>query len=304
MLAQREQDAGDGVLPGEHVDHRDADLRGFAVGLAGEAHESAERLHEQVVAGEPDGEPAKVGVAVVDVLTGQNAVAGILLALRERDRTGLGQHVEVNLLQSLLAALTNQASSTLATGLAPRRMGNQHPSIAPYAVFRAADRELVIAVGNDKQFRALATVLGQPALTADARFAANADRVAHRDELRAALEQVLAAASAEHWVDRLTRAGVPAGLVNDVAEAIAFAEGLGLEPLAEIAVAEVAGPGGLETVASLAPRPAQVADPRPAHPHAHRSVANPIRLSASRPEYRTPPPALGEHDGADWLPRA
>ncbi|MGH3704736.1 MAG: CaiB/BaiF CoA transferase family protein, partial [Agromyces sp.] len=114
------------------------------------------------ITGAADGEPAKAGVALVDVLTGQNAVAGILLALRERDRTGLGQRVEVNLLQGLLSALTNQAASTLATGTPPRRLGNAHPSIAPYAVFHASDRELVIAVGNDKQFRALAAVLGDP----------------------------------------------------------------------------------------------------------------------------------------------
>lgn len=230
------------------------------------------------ITGEPHGDPTKAGVALVDVLTGQNAVAGVLLALRERDRTGEGQLVEVNLLQSLLSALTNQASSTLATGVAPRRLGNQHPSIAPYAVFRAADRELVIAVGNDKQFRALASVLGEPALADDVRYASNADRVAHRDELRGDLEQALAAASAGHWVDVLVAAGVPAGLVNDVAEAIAFAEGLGLGPVAETPPA-----GGLG--------------------HAHRSVANPIGLAGSPPAYLTPPPDLGEHDGADWLPR-
>ncbi len=297
------------------------------------------------ITGEPDGEPSKVGVALVDVLTGQNAVAGILLALRERDRTGQGQLVEVNLLQSLLSALTNQASSTLATGVPPRRLGNEHPSIAPYAVYHAADRPLVIAVGNDKQFRALAEVLGAPrrssserseriettegldtalaglldrrvGLADDPRFASNTDRVAHRAELRAALEAALAAASAAQWVDALARAGVPAGLVNDVAEAIAFAEGLGLEPVAEIAAAGDAGAGGLETLAALAPRPAQGAAPRPAQAlrpaqgaaprpaHVHRSIANPIGLSASRPRYRAAPPALGEHDGADWLPRA
>lgn len=257
------------------------------------------------ITGEPDAEPSKVGVALVDVLTGQNALAGILLALRDRDRTGAGQLVEVNLLQSLLSALTNQASSTLATGTAPRRMGNRHPSIAPYAVFRAADRELVIAVGNDKQFRALAGVLGDPrrssserserietmpgldtALTGlldqragladDARFASNADRVAHRDELHEAMDAALAAASAAQWVDDLTRAGVPAGLVNDVAEAVAFAESLGLEAVVELG--ETARPP-------------------------HRSIANPIGLDAARPRYRTPPPELGEHDGADWLPR-
>jgi crotonobetainyl-CoA:carnitine CoA-transferase CaiB-like acyl-CoA transferase len=254
------------------------------------------------ITGEPDGEPSKVGVALVDVLTGQNAVAGILLALRERDRTGEGQHVEVNLLQSLLSALTNQASSTLATGAPPRRMGNRHPSIAPYEVFRAADRELVIAVGNDRQFRALAVVLGVPALADDARFAANTDRVAHRHELGDAIEAALAAASAVHWVDELTRAGVPAGLVNDVGEALAFADRLGLEPVVEIGRPDAAGARGLETLAALAPRPAEGVSARPAD--VHRSVANPIRLSASRPDYRAAPPTLGEHDGADWLPRA
>ncbi|BDZ54251.1 CaiB/BaiF CoA transferase family protein [Agromyces marinus] len=230
------------------------------------------------ITGDPEGEPAKVGVALVDVLSGQNAVAGILLALRERDRTGRGSRVEVNLLQSLLAALTNQASSTLATGTPPRRLGNAHPSISPYAVFRAADRELVIAVGNDRQFRALADVLEAPDLNADPRFATNSDRVAHRHELRVAIEAALAAASASHWVERLTAAGVPAGPVNDIAEAIAFAEALGLDP---VALADEADP---------------TAPP-------HRSIASPIRLSSGAAAYRSAPPALGADDGADWLPR-
>jgi len=223
------------------------------------------------ITGAADGEPTKAGVALVDVLTGQNAVAGILLALRERDRTGLGQRVEVNLMQGLLSALTNQAASTLATGTPPQRLGNAHPSIAPYAVFHAADRELVIAVGNDKQFRALAAVLGVPVLAGDPRFAGNVDRVAHRTELTAAIEERLAAASAAHWVDALSAAGVPAGPVNDVAEAIAFADELGLEPVVELG--------------------------------ASRTIADPIRLSGSAPAYRTPPPRLDEHAGADWLPR-
>jgi crotonobetainyl-CoA:carnitine CoA-transferase CaiB-like acyl-CoA transferase len=235
------------------------------------------------ITGEPDGDPAKAGVALVDVLTGQNAVAGILLALRERDRTGVGQLVEVNLLSSLLSALTNQAASTLATGAAPRRLGNAHPSIAPYAVFRAADRELVIAVGNDKQFRALAEVLETHAdldttaagvrLADDPRFASNADRVAHRAELTALIEERLAGASAAHWVGALSAASVPAGLVNDIAEAIAFADSLGLEPVAETAAGD----------------------------RRSRTVANPIGLSASPASYRTPPPSLDEHAGAAWL---
>lgn len=228
------------------------------------------------ITGEPEGEPSKAGVALVDVLCGQNAVAGILLALRERERTGRGSLVEVNLLQSLLSALTNQAAGTLATGTAPRRLGNQHPSIAPYAVFPAADRDLVIAVGNDKQFRALTAVLdelapGTAALADDERYATNVARVANRDHLRAELEAALAGAPAVHWVGALTTAGVPAGLVNDVAEAIAFAEALGLDPVAET-------PGS-------------------------RTVANPIRFAdpASAARYLTPPPALDQHAGADWL---
>ncbi|WP_350347857.1 CoA transferase [Agromyces sp. G08B096] len=220
------------------------------------------------ITGEPDGEPAKVGVALVDVLTGQNAVAGILLALRERDRSGEGQLVEVNLLQGLLAGLTNQAGSTLATGHPPRRLGNQHPSIAPYAVFRAADRDLVIAVGNDRQFRALAGVLGRPGLAGDARYATNEARVGHRDALRDELVAALANGRAADWVERLTQAGVPAGLVNDVAEAIAFAEGLGIEPVVDL--------------------------------DGRRSIADPIGLSRAPAAYRTPPPALDEHAGADW----
>lgn len=231
------------------------------------------------ITGEPDGDPAKAGVALVDVLTGQNAVAGILLALRERDRTGAGQLVEVNLLTSLLSALTNQAASTLATGAPPRRLGNAHPSIAPYAVFHAADRELVIAVGNDRQFRALAGVLGPQLgseLADDPRFASNADRVAHRDELTGLVEEGLAGASAAYWIEELAAAGVPAGLVNDVAEAIAFADSLGLEPVVEVAT----GDGERRS----------------------RTVANPIGLSASPAAYRFPPPSLDEHAGADWHP--
>ncbi|MFF2271956.1 CaiB/BaiF CoA transferase family protein [Agromyces sp. NPDC058136] len=224
------------------------------------------------ITGEPEGEPSKAGVALVDVLCAQNALAGILLALRDRDRTGQGAHVEINLMQSLLSALTNQAASTLVTGSAPRRLGNQHPSIAPYAVFPAADRDLVIAVGNDKQFRALTAALGIPALADDERYATNEARVAHRDHLRAEIEGALARDRAAAWAERFSAAGVPAGLVNDVAEALAFAESLGLEPVAEV--------------------------------DGSRTVANPIRLSSARAEYLTPPPRLDEHAGADWHPVA
>jgi crotonobetainyl-CoA:carnitine CoA-transferase CaiB-like acyl-CoA transferase len=220
------------------------------------------------ITGAPDGEPAKAGVALVDVLCGLNAVSGILLALRERDRSGDGQRVEVNLLQSLLSALTNQASSTLQTGTAPRRLGNAHPSIAPYAVFRAADRDIVIAVGNDRQFAALCGVIGMPQLAADGRYATNTDRVAHRDELAVDLETGLAAAPAAEWADRLASAGVPAGLVNDVAEAIDFAASLGLDPVVTLG--------------------------------ATRTVSSPIGLSATPAVPHTPPPAFDADNGAVW----
>lgn len=226
------------------------------------------------ITGAPEGEPSKVGVALVDVLTGLNALSGILLALRQRDETGRGSRVDVDLLGSLLAALTNQASSTLATGRSPGRLGNAHPSIAPYELFRAADRELVVAVGNDRQFAAFAEVLGRPELARDERFATNESRVGRRAELRAALEPLLAARPAGEWVAAFTEARVPAGLVNSVAEAFAFAAALGLEPTATTT--------------------------DPATGRTSTQPATPIRLDAAPAVHRTPPPVLGEHD-ARWL---
>ena len=143
------------------------------------------------ITGAPDGTPSKVGVALVDVITGLNALSGILLALHERNRTGLGQRLDVDLMTSLLSALTNQAGSTLATGISPRRLGNAHPSIAPYELFTAADRDLIIAVGNDRQFRSLAAVLGAPELADDPAFSTNEARVANRDALLALLGSLL-----------------------------------------------------------------------------------------------------------------
>jgi crotonobetainyl-CoA:carnitine CoA-transferase CaiB-like acyl-CoA transferase len=215
------------------------------------------------ITGPAGGEPTKVGVALVDVLTGLYAFGGVLAALRERDRTGRGQRVEVSLLGSALASLVNQASSYLCTGRPPRAMGNRHPSITPYETLATADRPLVVAVGNDGQFARLCRVLGLPEAAADPRFATNADRVRHRDELAALLEQALAARGAADWVAALADAGVPCGLVNDVGEAFALAERLGLGAVVEA--------GGVP------------------------QVANPIRLPSSPASYRLAPPALGEH---------
>jgi len=215
------------------------------------------------VTGPGAGHPTKVGVALVDVVTGLHAVYGILAALRHRDRTGEGQHVEVNLLSSLLSALVNQASSYVAGDVVPGILGNDHPSITPYGVYATGDRPLVLAVGNNGQFRALCSVLGAEHLGADERFATNPARVAHRAELRALLEAALAADGATSWHSALTAAGVPCGPINDIAGAFELATSLGLEPV-------VAVPG------SAVPQ-----------------VANPLRLSATPPTYRTPPPPMG-----------
>jgi crotonobetainyl-CoA:carnitine CoA-transferase CaiB-like acyl-CoA transferase len=219
------------------------------------------------ITGSPDGEPQKVGVAVVDVLAGLFASVGILAALRHRDATGDGQRVEVNLLSSLLAALVNQGSAFTIAGVVPGRLGNAHPSISPYELYETGDGELVLAVGNDRQFAALCDVLGAPELAADPRFAGNGERVAHREELRDALVGRLAAASAAEWAARLTEVRVPAGVVNDLRGAFALAQSLGLDP-----IVGVPGPDGADVALTR----------------------NPIGLSRTPPSYRSAPPPLPE----------
>jgi crotonobetainyl-CoA:carnitine CoA-transferase CaiB-like acyl-CoA transferase len=228
------------------------------------------------ITGESDGEPQKVGVAIVDVVAGLFASVGILAALRHRDRTGEGQRVEVDLLSSLLAGLVNQASAYTGARVVAGRMGNAHPSIAPYALFQASDGELAIAVGNDKQFAALCRALGVPDLAEDPRFATNPARVEHRDALRDALERALAAQPAAEWAAVLREVGVPAGKVNDVGQAFAMAGQLGLEPIVEIARAEG----------------------RPA-----KTTRNPIRLSRTPVRYDTAPPRLKDARDDGWPPR-
>jgi crotonobetainyl-CoA:carnitine CoA-transferase CaiB-like acyl-CoA transferase len=154
------------------------------------------------ITGDPHGEPQKVGVALVDVLTSKDSVIGILAALQTRTRTGKGQRIEVNLLSSLLGSLANQASSYLATGRSPERMGNKHPSIAPYETLRCKDDYLAVCCGNDMQFRRLAAVLEIPFLAEDSRFVTNAARVAHRAELVAAMEEMLRRDTTDVWAAR------------------------------------------------------------------------------------------------------
>ncbi|QNK53820.1 CoA transferase [Dermacoccus sp. PAMC28757] len=221
------------------------------------------------ITGDAEGEPMKVGVALVDVLTGKDAVIGILAALNERSRSGRGQHLEVTLLTSLLGSLVNQSSSYLATGRSPARMGNAHPSIAPYELLQTGDGPLAVACGNDGQFARLTEVLGVPQLATDERFATNPERVAHRDDLVRELEAALAAASADEWSARLGEVGVPAGVVGDIASAIDLAERLGLEPTLDLG---------------------------PEHP---RQIRHPITYSRSRTQPATPPPDLPQRTNDD-----
>lgn len=195
------------------------------------------------ITGEQDGDPMKAGVALVDVLTGKDAVIGVLAALQRRERTGVGSLVEVNLLSSLQGSLANQGAAFLGAGVQPTRLGNVHPSIAPYQLLACADGPLAVACGNDRQFRALTTELGLPALATDERFAGNRARVANREELVIELERALSAAPAASWQHRLTAVGVPAGVVADIETGLDTARRLGLDPTLEVvdASGEVVG---------------------------------------------------------------
>jgi crotonobetainyl-CoA:carnitine CoA-transferase CaiB-like acyl-CoA transferase len=217
------------------------------------------------ITGAPDGEPQKVGVALVDVLAGLFASVGILAALRHRDATGEGQRVEVDLLSALLAGLVNQASAYTIAGVVPGRLGNAHPSISPYELYPTGEGELVVAVGNERQFAALCEVLGDSGLAADPRFVTNEARVTNREALRSELVARLASSSAEDWATRLRAVRVPAGVVNDLRGAFALAASLGLEPVVDV-------PAGDGSTVPL--------------------TRNPIRLSLTPPSYRSTPEPL------------
>jgi crotonobetainyl-CoA:carnitine CoA-transferase CaiB-like acyl-CoA transferase len=247
-------------------------ITGFGSGDGGAALPGYDLLIQALgglmsVTGDPSGEPMKVGVALVDVLAGLFATVGILVALRAREESGEGQLVEVDLLSALLASLVNQGSAYTIAGVVPERLGNRHPSIAPYEVYPTADGELVLAVGNDRQFAALCEELGAPEFAADPRFATNPGRVEHRVPLGAELERLLAARPAADWTAALLARRVPAGQVNDLGAAFAFAEQIGLDPT-------VAIPRDDGSTVSL--------------------TRNPIRLSATPATYRNAPPRLPE----------
>jgi crotonobetainyl-CoA:carnitine CoA-transferase CaiB-like acyl-CoA transferase len=203
-------------------------------------------------------EPTKVGVALVDVVTGLHAAIGILAALHAREKSGLGQHIDINLLSALLSSMVNQTGAFALGGVTPQRMGNAHPSIAPYEVFSTRDQPMVIAVGNDSQFEQLCHTLELDSLVADPRFSTNRDRVENRPLLKEILESILATESAQYWTQLLNQAGVPCGPINSIDQAFDLASRLGL------------------------------------HPIVNGQVANPLTLSTSRIEKYQRAPLLGE----------
>jgi len=184
------------------------------------------------ITGAQSGDPTKVGVALADVIAGKDAAVAILAALVDRFRTGRGRHMTVSLAQSATAALVNVAQNALVTGEDARRWGNAHPNLVPYELFQASDRPVVIAVGNDAQWRACALALGRADLAGDARFATNAGRVAHREELVSTMRSWLATRPAADWLDALERAQVPCGVVKSVLEALHDADSSALTGVA------------------------------------------------------------------------
>ena len=234
--------------------------------------------------GRADGEdgagPQKVGVALVDIMTGLYATIAVLAALNHRHASGQGQHIDLALLDVQVAALANQAASYLTTGVSPRRMGNAHPTIVPYQDFPTADGDMILAIGNDGQFARFCNAAGHPEWAGDARFATNPARVANRDVLIPLLRQATVMKTTAEWIAQLESQAVPCGPINRLADVFA-------DPQVQA-------------------RGMKIALPHPAFGTVP-GVANPIRLSASPVRYRQAPPTLGEHTAevlADWLGRS
>ena len=223
------------------------------------------------ITGAPDeegGTPQKVGVAISDIMAGMYAATAILAALQARERTGRGQHIDVPLYDSQVAWLANQAMNYLVSGEVPRRLGTAHPNIVPYQAFETSDGFLMLAVGNDRQFRACAYCLECPELAEDSRFATNARRVENRNALVAILVERFRRRTTSVWLALMRQHGIPAGPINNLAEVFSGAQARDAR-----LVRQVPHPGG-----GMVP-----------------VVANPVRFSATPVEYRSAPPLLGEH---------
>jgi glutaryl-CoA transferase len=224
------------------------------------------------VTGEPDGEPVKAGVALLDVATGLYAAIGVLAAVRERDRSGRGRHVSVALFDAGVAAMVNQAANTLIGAVVPGRLGTAHPNIVPYQAFHASDRPFIVAAGNDRLFRRTCEVIGNPAIADDPRFSTNGDRVRNRTTLIPLLEGAFTTRPAGEWLAALERAQVPCAPIRSMDEVFASPEGASLVD--------------------------ELSDE--AHGGLLRLVGSPIRINGERAPSRLPPPALGAHDGEGW----
>ena len=218
------------------------------------------------ITGEQEGEPAKVGVAIADVIAGLFASTSLLGALRHAERTGEGQRLDISLLDSQIAALVNVASGALVSGKTPARYGNAHPSIVPYQTFRAADAQFALAVGNDRQFAQLCALIDHPEWAADSRFATNPGRVRNREELVYLLGAVFAMRPAAEWVEQALERGIPAGSLNTVSQILD-------DP-------HIQARGLIHEIDAL------------------RLVGPPVGFSQTPPTVRTPPPDLGEHTDA------
>jgi crotonobetainyl-CoA:carnitine CoA-transferase CaiB-like acyl-CoA transferase len=218
--------------------------------------------------GMPDGPPIRLGVAITDMLAGLFAAQGITAALFARERTGVDQLVDIAMLDAVAAVLSYQAHGYFATGVAPQRIGNRHPSIVPYETFPARDGEFVLAVGNDAQWRRCCDVVGLPH---EERFATNRDRVARHGELKPLLDERLRTETRAHWIERLTAAGVPCGAVRDMREVFE-------DP--QLAAREMAVEIDHATIGPL------------------RVLGTPFKLSNTPASVRTAPPTLGQHTEA------
>ncbi len=221
----------------------------------------------------PGGGPQKVGVALSDIMTGLYATVGILAALAEREQSGLGQYIDLALLDVTAATLANQASNYLVGGQVPARMGNAHPNIVPYQSFLTASGYMILAIGNDEQFKRFSALVDQGALSEDPRYASNPLRVKNRDSLAASIQQLLLNKTRDQWLPLFAEAGIPTGPINTIDEVFADPQ--------------------------IKARQMRV---KLSHPLTDELevVANPLKLSRSPVDYSRPPPLLGEHDNEGW----
>jgi crotonobetainyl-CoA:carnitine CoA-transferase CaiB-like acyl-CoA transferase len=218
--------------------------------------------------GEPDGPPMKVGVGIADVMCGMYASTAVLAALRHRDRTGEGQHIDIALVDTQIAWLINEATNYLVSGEVPKRRGNGHPNIVPYNVFETADGHVIVAVGNDAQFQRFAAVIGLPELASDPRFARNTDRLAHRDELNTIIAQRLKAWRRDDLIAGMEKASIPGGPIHRLDDVF---------DSDQVAVREM-----------------KITMPHPlARSGTVDLIGNPIKLSRTPVTYRRPPPVCG-----------